>query len=281
MKNPLVSPVVKWVGGKRQLLNIIREHSPTRDKYDYYCEPFVGGGAVLFDLQPKKAIINDLNWELMNVYKVIKNNIDELISDLEKHENESGYFYKMRELDRDKKKYKKLSNVKKASRILYLNKTCYNGLFRVNNAGEFNTPFGRYTNPNIVNETTLRAVHLYFNQSDIKFRNEDYEMTLNSLKKRTFVYLDPPYDPLSDTSSFTGYNKGRFDKKEQERLKECCDSLNERKIKFLLSNSSTKFIKELYADYNIITVQAKRSINSVSNKRGQIDEVLVNNYDKK
>lgn len=277
MKNPLVSPVVKWVGGKRQLLKDIREHVPK--KFDYYCEPFVGGGAVFFDLQPKKAIINDLNTELMNVYEVIGNNIDELILDLKKHKNEPEYFYEMRGLDRDKKIYDNLSSVEKASRILYLNKTCYNGLFRVNNAGEFNTPFGRYKNPNIVNETTLRAVHLYFKESDITFYKRDYERVLKSLKKRTFVYLDPPYDPLSDTSSFTGYNKGRFDKKEQERLKECCDSLNERGINFLLSNSATKFIKELYNDYKIQTVQAKRSINSVSNKRGQIDEILVKNYD--
>ena len=277
MTNPLVSPVVKWVGGKRQLLNIIREHIPK--KFDYYCEPFIGGGAVLFDLQPKKAIINDLNWELMNVYEVIENNVDDLISDLKSHKNESEHFYKMRELDRDKKKYNNLSNVLKASRILYLNKTCYNGLFRVNSSGEFNTPFGRYKNPNIVNESTLRAVHAYFKKSDITFKSEDYEKTINSLKKGTFVYLDPPYDPVSDTSSFTGYNKGGFNKKEQERLKKCCDSLDDKGIKFLLSNSATDFIKRLYKDYEINIVKAKRSINSVSNKRGQIDEVLVKNYD--
>lgn len=187
----------------------------------------------------------------------------------------------MRELDRDKKVYKSLSNIEKASRILFLNKTCYNGLFRVNNAGEFNTPFGKYKNPNIVNEPTLKAVSLYFNECNITFYNKDYEKILKSLKESTFVYLDPPYDPLSDTSSFTGYNKGRFDKKQQERLKRCCDSLDKKGINFLLSNSATEFIKELYEGYEIITVQAKRSINSVSNKRGQIDEVLVKNYDKK
>lgn len=277
MKNQLVSPVVKWVGGKRQLLNIIRKHVPK--KIDYYCEPFVGGGAVLFDLQPQKALINDLNEELMNVYEVIKNNVDELIIDLENHENKAEYFYEKRAEDRDKKSYNKLSNVKKASRILYLNKTCYNGLFRVNNSGEFNTPFGRYKNPNIVNEPTLRAVHLYFNQSEITFRNEDYKKTLKCLKKNTFVYLDPPYDPVSDTSSFTGYNKGGFNQKEQKRLKKCCDSLDNKGIQFLLSNSSTDFIKELYEEYNVKIVRAKRSINSVSNKRGQINEVLIKNYD--
>ena len=264
-------------GRMNTLLNIIREHIPK--KFDYYCEPFIGGGAVLFDLQPKKAIINDLNWELMNVYEVIENNVDDLISDLKSHKNESEHFYKMRELDRDKKKYNNLSNVLKASRILYLNKTCYNGLFRVNSSGEFNTPFGRYKNPNIVNESTLRAVHAYFKKSDITFKSEDYEKTINSLKKGTFVYLDPPYDPVSDTSSFTGYNKGGFNKKEQERLKKCCDSLDDKGIKFLLSNSATDFIKRLYKDYEINIVKAKRSINSVSNKRGQIDEVLVKNYD--
>ncbi len=278
-KNPLVSPVVKWVGGKRQLLKTIREHIPK--KIDHYCEPFVGGGAVVFDLQPKKAIINDLNSELMNVYSVIKNDVDELILDLKQHKNEADYFYRLRELDRDKKKYNTLSDIEKASRIIYLNKTCYNGLFRVNNAGEFNTPFGRYKNPNIVNERILKAVHSYFNQCNISFHNEDYELILESLNKNACVYLDPPYDPLSDTSSFTGYNKGRFDKKEQKRLKNCCDSLDNKGIKFLLSNSSTEFIRDLYDGYEIIVVQAKRSINSVSNKRGQIDEVLIKNYDKK
>jgi DNA adenine methylase len=280
MKNVLVSPVVKWVGGKRQLITVIHENVP-KEKFKYYCEPFLGGGAVLFDLQPKNAIVNDLNSELMNVYEVIKNDVDELILDLKKHKNESDYFYEMRGLDRDKKIYNNLSNVEKASRILYLNKTCFNGLFRVNSSGEFNTPFGRYKNPNIINESTLRAVNSYFNESGILFYNKDYELVLDSLKKDSFVYLDPPYDPVSDSSSFTGYNKGGFNKKEQKRLKECCDNLNSRGIKFLLSNSATDFIKDLYENYNIEIVKAKRSINSVSNKRGQIDEVLVKNYDKK
>lgn len=277
MKNLLASPVVKWVGGKRQLLGIIREYIP--NEFNCYCEPFLGGGAVLFDLQPKKAVVNDLNSELMNVYNVIKNDVDELILDLEKHKNEADYFYEMRGLDRNKEKYKSLSDVKKASRILYLNKTCFNGLFRVNNAGEFNTPFGRYKNPNIVNEPTLRAVHSYFQSANITFYNNDYKKVLKSLKSDTFVYLDPPYDPLSDTSSFTGYNKGGFDRKEQKSLKKCCDSLDNKGIKFLLSNSATDFIGELYSEYDPITVQAKRAINSVSSKRGQIDEVLVKNYD--
>jgi DNA adenine methylase len=277
-RNALISPVVKWVGGKRQLLPVIKKNLPK--KYNYYCEPFLGGGAVLFNIQPRKAIVNDLNSELMNVYEVIKNNIDDLIEDLKKHKNKEDYFYEMRRLDRNKKEYNSLSDVEKASRILYLNKTCFNGLFRVNNAGEFNTPFGKYKNPNIVNENTLRAVNSYFNEAEIIFHSEDYQTVLESLKKNSFVYLDPPYDPVSDTSSFTGYNKGGFNQDEQIRLKECCDSLDDNGIKFLLSNSATEFIKELYKNYkNKQIVKAKRSINSVSTKRGHVDEILVKNYD--
>ncbi|MCE7697310.1 MAG: Dam family site-specific DNA-(adenine-N6)-methyltransferase, partial [Methanobacterium paludis] len=140
MKNVYVSPVVKWVGGKRQLLNVINKYIP--NDFNSYCEPFLGGGAVLFDLQPKKAVVNDLNSELMNVYKVIESDVEGLISDLKNHDNNADYFYEMRGKDRDKELYDTLSDIERASRILYLNKTCFNGLFRVNNAGEFNTPFG-------------------------------------------------------------------------------------------------------------------------------------------
>ena len=147
-------------------------------------------GAVLFNIQPKKAVVNDLNSELMNVYNIIKDNVEELIFKLDNHKNESDYFYKMRELDRDKKRYNELSDVEKASRILYLNKTCFNGLFRVNNAGEFNTPFGRYKKPNITNAEVLRAVNSYFNNNEIIFYNDDYQLVLDSLKKNSFVYLD-------------------------------------------------------------------------------------------
>ena len=209
-------------------------------------EPFIGGGALLFHIKPKKAVINDINEELMNVYEVIKNSLDELLEDLKNHKNESEYFYKIRAADRDKKEYAKLSNVEKASRILYLNKTCFNGLFRVNRSGEFNTPFGKYKKPNIVNETILTNVSKFFNDNDIIFHNEDFKTILKKLESDTFVYLDPPYDPISDTSSFTGYDKGGFDQKEQTRLKRACDKLDKNGIKFLLSNSNTDFINDLY-----------------------------------
>lgn len=275
-KNKLVAPVVKWVGGKRQLLDVITPLLPKR--ISSYCEPFLGGGAVLFAIQPSKAILNDLNEDLITVYEIIRDDVEALITDLRKHENTPEYFYAIRDLDRDKEAYQAMSKVERASRLVYLNKTCFNGLFRVNSSGEFNSPFGHYKNPNIVNEPVLRAVSSYFSRYNITFYNEDFSQTLRRIGKGGFVYLDPPYDPVSDTASFTGYNKGGFDRNEQIRLKKCCDELTQRGIKFLLSNSATEFIKEQYKDYNISIVQAKRAINSDARKRGAIEEVLIRNY---
>lgn len=276
-KNKLVKPVLKWVGGKRQIINEIIKYIPKN--FSTYYEPFLGGGAVLFELQPKRAIVNDINAELINLYEIIKNNVEELIEELKQHKNEKAYFYHLRELDRNKEEYNRLTPSQKAARLVYLNKTCYNGLFRVNKAGQFNTPFGNYKNPNIVDEYTLKAVSNYFNKAQISFTCQDFEDTLKGIRKGAFVYFDPPYDPISDTSSFTGYDKGGFDRNEQIRLKKTCDWLNDKNVKFLLSNSATDFIKELYKDYKIVTVQAKRAINSVSEKRGEIDEVLVMNFE--
>lgn len=276
-KNKLVAPVLKWVGGKRQLIDEIEKVLPK--KYSTYYEPFIGGGAVLFALQPDKAVINDINGELINVYNVIKEDVEDLISDLLKHKNEFEYFYSMREKDRDKEVYNSLTDIEKASRIIYLNKTCYNGLFRVNKSGEFNSPFGNYKNPNIVNEITLRAVSNYFNKANITFLNGDFEEALKNIRKGSFVYLDPPYDPVSSSANFTGYDKGGFDRQQQVRLKEVCDSLNKKGVKFLLSNSATDFILDLYNEYEIIKVKAKRNINSNADLRGEVDEVLVRNYE--
>ena len=275
-KNKLVSPVVKWVGGKRQLLDDITPLLPKQ--ISTYCEPFLGGGAVLFARQPKNAIINDLNDDLMLVYEVIRDDVESLIMSLQEHENTSDHFYQVRDLDRDKESYKLLSKIEKASRIIYLTKTCYNGLFRVNASGEFNSPFGHYKKPNIVNEPVLRAVSKYLSSPNIQLFSEDFATTLQRVPRGGFIYLDPPYDPVSDTASFTGYNKGGFDKAEQIRLKECCDALTQRGVKFLLSNSATEFIRELYAEYAIKTVYAKRAINSDADKRGAVQEVLIRNY---
>ena len=279
MKNRLVIPVVKWVGGKRQLLDEITPLLPRR--ITSYCEPFLGGGAVLFSIQPSKAIINDINEDLMLVYEVIRDDVEGLIKSLEQYENTSEYFYKIRDIDRDKEFYHSMSKVERASRLIYLNKTCFNGLFRVNSSGEFNSPFGHYKNPNIINAPVLRAVNKYFNANKIQIYNEDFEETLKRVNKGGFVYLDPPYDPVSDTANFTGYNKGGFNRKEQERLKECCDELTRRGVKFMLSNSATAFIKELYRDYDITIVTAKRAINSNASKRGAVEEVLIRNYGEK
>ncbi len=276
-KNRLVMPFVKWVGGKRQLLSELERYIP--EKFSKYYEPFVGGGAVLFHLQPKEAIINDCNKELVNLYKIIQSKPEELITDLKKHKNESDYFYNIRSMDRDEIFYSKLTEIEKASRIIYLNKTCYNGLFRVNSSGEFNTPFGRYKKPTIVNEVTIRAVSNYLSKNPIEILNLDYEKSLLNTKRGDFVYFDPPYDPVSDSANFTGYTKSGFDKSEQVRLKKVCDELNKKGVKFLLSKSATEFIKELYSNYHISIIDAKRSINSNADKRGVVKEVIIKNYE--
>ena len=278
----LVSPAVKWVGGKRQLIKDIEKYLPD-DAYNSgisYYEPFIGGGAVLFHLQPEKAVINDNNAELVNLYRVIKKDPEGLIKDLNKHQNEEGYFYKIRGLDRDPESYSRLSEVERASRIIFLNKTCYNGLFRVNSAGEFNTPFGRYKNPKIVNDITIRAISSYFNRNDITILNTDFEAALEGIKKNSFVYFDPPYDPVSDSANFTGYTRAGFGRDEQLRLKVLCDRLNGMGIKFMLSNAATDFIKELYKDYSEYTeiITANRAVNSRPEKRGGVEELLVRNY---
>lgn len=271
-----VAPVLKWVGGKRQLLPVIEKVFP--EKFTTYYEPFLGGGAVLFHIQPQQAVVNDLNSDLINVYQVIKDDVEGLIDDLRKHKNTREYFYGIRELDRNKKVFGQLTKLQKASRIIYLNKTCYNGLYRVNSQGEFNSPFGNYQNPNIVNIRTLRAVSRYFNTANITFRNVDFVEAVKGARKGSFVYLDPPYDPISSSANFTGYIKDGFDRREQKRLRQLCDNLNARGIKFLLSNSATDFIIDLYSEYKSNIVQAKRAVNSRGDRRGEVNELLVTNY---
>lgn len=274
--NLLLSPMLKWVGGKRQLLSDITPM--INRKCSVYVEPFIGGGAVLFNLQPKNAIINDYNKELINVYKTVRDNLDELVELLKIHEdkNSSDYYYEIRALDRENE-FNHMSSVEKAARIIYLNKTCYNGLYRVNSAGQFNSPYGRYKNPNIVNEPVLRAISKYFNTNDIKINNGDYKDVLKGLDTGAFVYLDPPYMPISSSSSFTGYTEGGFNYSSQVELKEECDKLTEQGIRFVQSNSDCPEIRELYRNYKIKTVKAKRAINSVAKKRGEINEVLIYN----
>ncbi|MDR0747524.1 MAG: DNA adenine methylase [Helicobacteraceae bacterium] len=275
--NKLVAPVLKWAGGKRQILEALISLLPD-EKITVYCEPFVGGGALLFRLRPQTAFINDINGELMGVYGAIKDDVEALIAALETFRNDPDCFYAVRSWDRNKTAYKARTAVEKAARILYLNKTCYNGLFRVNSAGEFNSPFGNYRNPNIVNASTLRAVCAYFNAAEVRLTSVDYTAALRNLPKEAFVYLDPPYDPVSDTANFTSYARGGFSRKDQIALRAACDELNARGIKFMLSNSATDFIKELYSPYNVTIIRAKRAINSNSAKRGEVDELIARNY---
>jgi DNA adenine methylase len=278
--NKLAQPFLKWAGGKRQLLPEIRKYIPS--KFKRYFEPFIGGGAVLFDLQPKRAVINDINEEIINVYETIRSDVDALIADLKKHKNDVDYYYKLRESDRESR-YKNFSKVKRASRIIYLNKTCYNGLFRVNSQGQFNVPFGNYGNPNIVNEVILRAVSHYLNVPgvDVRFLNVDFEVAVKEAKKDAFVYFDPPYYPISNSASFTGYSLDGFNERDQIRLKELCDDLHIRGCKFLLSNSDCGFIRDLYKGYKdkFVKIEATRNINSVGSGRGKIAELLIKNYE--
>lgn len=275
-KNNLVAPFVKWAGGKRQLLPELLKRVP---KFTIYYEPFVGGGALFFSLQPQKAIINDFNKDLISTYIAINDDVESLIQSLSTYENNAEYYYKIRELDRNPEIFNKMSNIEKASRLIYLNKTCYNGLFRVNSAGEFNSPFGSYKSPNIVNEPTLRAINNYFQNANLTFMTGDFESTLKNIKKGSFVYLDPPYDPISESSNFTCYTNVGFGKDEQIRLKLVCDKLNSKGVKFLLSNSATKFIMDLYEGYKVEKIPAKRIINSNATLRGDVDEVLIRNYE--
>ena len=274
-KNKLVAPVVKWVGGKRQLLDEITPLLPKR--ITNYCEPFLGGGAVLFSIQPSKAIVNDLNVDLITVYEVIRDDVEALIESLKKHENTSEYFYALRDIDRDKVSYQSLSKVERASRLIYLNKTCFNGLYRVNLQGLFNVPYGRYKNPAIFDEESLRAVSRYLNGNDVDILTGDFAAAVEGADGESFVYFDPPYHS-KDNTNFTGYQAGGFGESEQIRLRDVYAELSGRGAKCLLSNADTPFIRELYRGFTIKTVMASRAINANANGRGPVSEVLIKNW---
>lgn len=277
MANKLIKPPLKWVGGKRQLLPEIMKYIP--ENYNTYFEPFIGGGAVFFHLEPEKAVINDYNSELINVYLTIKNSFKELIQELKMHDqnNSKEYYYEVRAWDRDEK-YANRSNIEKAARLIYMNKTCFNGMYRVNSKNQFNVPYGKYVNPAIINEEVLQNISIFLNNNNIKILNKDFSDALEISQSGDFVYLDPPYVPISETSAFTSYTKNGFNKEDQIRLREVCDDLDSKGVKFLLSNSNVPFIQDQYKNYKIEVVGANRSINSKGNKRGKVEEVLIRNY---
>ncbi|MEM6613548.1 MAG: DNA adenine methylase [Cyanobacteria bacterium P01_C01_bin.72] len=279
--NVLAQPFLKWAGGKRQLLPAIKEYLPK--KFGQYYEPFIGAGAVLFSLQPKKSIINDTNSELINCYLTIKDNPEELLDLCQEHRanNSKEYFYLLREQDR-RDDFKDRSPLERAARIIYLNKTCFNGLFRVNSSGQFNVPYGNYANPVIADPAVIRSVSAYLNQRDVRILEGDFAKAVSTARKGAFIYFDPPYHPISDTSSFTGYSVNGFGEAEQIRLKELCDKLTERGCQVLVSNSSADLIRDIYLDpkYEIVEVKATRAINAVASRRGRINELLIHNrYD--
>lgn len=272
-------PFVKWVGGKRQLLKQFRDLGlyPPED-FDpitnTYFEPFVGGGAVFFDLLPETAYLSDLNNELVVTYNVIKNDVENLIKSLKKHKLDKEYFLNIRA-----KNPEKLSDLNTASRFIYLNRTCFNGMYRVNSKGGFNVPFGKYTNPLICDENNLRKASKVLKNVEIK--KQDYKEVLKKAKKGDFVYFDPPYYPVSKTASFTSYTSESFLDKEQIELRDTFVELHKRGCFVMLSNSDTPFINKIYSEpkgLRITKVQAGRAINSDASKRGKITEVLVTNY---
>jgi DNA adenine methylase len=263
-------PFLKWAGGKSRL---IQQYIPYFPKiYKNYYEPFLGGGAVFFYLQPKTATLTDINAELINTYCCVRDRVEELISLLKEHKlrHNKDYYYSVRNDSGG-------TDIEKAARLIYLNKTCFNGLYRVNSQGKFNVPLGRYENPNICPDVLLRTASEALSISKIKHTN--FIDVLNyATNSDDFIYFDPPYYPVSETSYFTAYSSYRFAEEQQVELKDVFEKLAKRGVKVMLSNSDCEFIRNLYNSFNIHTISASRAINSNAKKRGKITELLVTSY---
>ncbi len=259
--------------GKTQLLPELSKRVP--NSFGRYYEPFAGGGALFFYLQPQRACITDINPDLVNLYTVVRDQVEALIEDLSQHIYEKAYFYQMRSIDRTPA-YEGWTDVQRASRFIYLNKTCYNGLYRVNSKGQFNVPFGRYTDPTILDPVNLYACQAALQKAVIEV--SDFYSVRKRVRANDFIYFDPPYAPLSATSKFTSYTKDGFNREMQYVLRDLCRALDRRSVRFMLSNSSAPLILDLYSEFNIEHVYATRSINSKAGRRGKISEVLVTNY---
>ena len=279
MKEVALQPFTKWTGGKRQLLPVIRELMPK--KHNRYFEPFVGGGALFFDLAPKDAVINDFNAELINCYQQIKDNPQELIEILKVHQeyNSKEYYLDLRSVDRDER-IDMMSEVQRAARILYMLRVDFNGLYRVNSKNQFNVPYGRYKNPKIVDENLVSAISTYLNNNQIEIKKGDFEKAVLDVQPGDFVYFDPPYIPLSETSAFTSYTHEGFSYDDQVRLRDTFKKLSDTGAYVMLSNSSSFLVEELYQDFNIHYVEATRTNGAKSSSRGRISEIIVTNYEK-
>ena len=273
-------PFVKWAGGKRQIIDELKKYIP--DEFNTYYEPFIGGGALLFELAPKKAVINDSNAELMNVYQVLCDDskfkkMCRVLNNYEANHSED-FFYEIRNKDKNKNTFNRLSDYTRAARTIYLNKACFNGLYRVNSKNEFNVPFGKKSKVNTYDGNNLITVSNYLTMNDIKILNKDFEEVLKDAKKGDFVYFDPPYD--SDNNIFTSYTEEGFGKEEQRRLAKVFKELDQKGVYVMLSNHNTTLINELYKDYHIHVIEAKRNINSNGKKRGKVEEVIITNFTK-
>jgi len=269
-----MKPILKWAGGKRSLIPYILELFPSNFKKMNYHEPFVGGGAIFFKIKPNSGSINDINSDLIRFYRIVRDTPEELISQARLYKYEKETYYTLRE----RFNQPNVPDLERAALLLYLNKTAFNGLYRVNSKGEFNVPFGRYKNPTIVPEKRILAASNILKKVDIL--NEDFSYILDYAKKGELCYFDPPYQPVSDTANFTSYSVNGFNLSEQERLRDLCLELDNKGIYWVLSNSFAPPVRELYSsieDFRVKTVQAPRAISSKSSTRGLINEILVTN----
>lgn len=278
LETPL-TPFIKWVGGKRQLLGAIDRLLPK--KYAHYYEPFLGGGALFLHLTPKVAVINDINEELMNTWQVVKDDPDSLMSLLKVHQehNSKEYYLDIRIMDRDGR-LKTMTPVERAARFIYLNKTGFNGLWRVNAHGQNNVPYGRYKAPIIADERIF-SVSRYLNRNKVTLRHADYRKVTEKALEGDLVYFDPPYIPLTPTADFTSYTSSGFGIEQQKELRDTFADLSDRGVFVILSNSNTKLTRELYQDLSNVhfhKVKAGRAINSNATKRGPITELLITNF---
>jgi len=270
----MVDPILKWAGGKRQLLDDIINLFPRDYRKRTYHEPFVGSGAIFFNIEPENGSINDVNEHLINFFKVVRDKPEELISKASEFEYEKETYYMLR----DRFNEDPITDLERAALFLYFNKTGFNGLWRVNSKGKFNVPFGKYKNPTIVPEDKIRESSKIL--ENIEIICTDFTYILDHAREGDLCYFDPPYEPVSETAYFTSYTANGFDMNEQKRLSETCHKLDEMGVYFVLSNSHVKQIVDLYEDnpgFEIKIVQARRSINSRADKRGPINEILVTN----
>lgn len=279
VKNMCMSPVVKWAGGKRQILEKLKANLP--EKFNNYFEPFIGGGALLFELAPKNATINDVNQELLAIYTCLKD--DELyrlmLEELDKHEkyHSEEYYYQVREWDRDPR-FELEPLWKRAARAIYLNKSCFNGLYRVNAKGYFNVPSAKKEHVVTYSKANMEEIHEYLKDDNITILSGDFVEATRNAHEGDFVYFDPPYDSWEDKESFTAYSKFDFNKDDQRRLADCFKDLTNRGVKCMLSNHNTAYINELYNGFNIQIIKAKRMINANAAGRGAVEEVIITNY---